>query len=69
MAVSDRTGEKVRVSIAAHGAVHAHVSAETLYNVEAIQRLLPKVLGPLGCRACCSGWPINWVLEEGEFET
>jgi hypothetical protein len=60
--------EKARVRITADGSVNVHVNADTLYNVEAIQRLLPKVLGPLGCRACCSGWPINWVLEENEFQ-
>lgn len=64
MAVS----QKARVKVT-NGRVHVHVSAETYYNLEAIQGLLPKILGPLGCRACCSGLPIDWLLEESEFET
>jgi hypothetical protein len=64
MAVS----QKARISVRANGGVTVHVNAATLYNLEAIQRLLPKVLGPLGHPGCCSGFPINWQLEEGEFE-
>ena len=58
---------KTRVLVS-EGTVTVHVPAETMYNLEAFQALLPKVLGPLGCRACCSGLPINWLLEESEFE-
>jgi hypothetical protein len=60
--------EKARVVIAHNGVVTVHVSAATLYNAEAIQRILPKVLGPLGCPNCHSGRLINWQQEEGQFE-
>jgi hypothetical protein len=63
MAVS----EKARVVVTATGVVNVHVSAETLYNAEALQRILPKVLGPLGCTHCHSGRLINWQQEEGQF--
>jgi hypothetical protein len=59
---------KARVVVAPTGIVHVHVSPETLYNIEAIQRLIPSVLGPLGCQACCSGRQILFQQEEGEFE-
>ena len=58
---------KARV-VVAEGAIAVHVPAETMYNLEAFQALLPRVLGPLGCRTCCSGLPIDWLLEESEFE-
>ena len=63
MAVS----EKARVVVAHNGAVTVHVSADTLYNLAALQRIVPKVLGPLGCPQCHSGRLINWQQEEGEF--
>ena len=49
------------------GVVRVHVSAETLYNLEATQQLTRAVLGRLGCGACCSGRQIIFQQEEGEF--
>jgi hypothetical protein len=49
------------------GVVRVHVSAETLYNLEATQQLTRAILGRLGCGACCSGRQIIFQQEEGEF--
>ena len=59
---------RARVIVSATGAVHVHVNAKTLYNLEELQRLVPMVLGPLGCPGCHSGRQIIWQQEEGEFE-
>jgi hypothetical protein len=50
------------------GIVRVKVSGDTLYNLDAIQKLQGTILGKLGCRACCSGLPILFQQEEGEFE-
>lgn len=58
---------KARVVIGTNNVVHVHVSAETLYNLEATQELTRVILGRLGCGACCSGRQILFQQEEGEF--
>jgi hypothetical protein len=58
---------KARVVIASNGVVNVHVSAETLYNLEATQQLTRSILGRLGCPTCCSGRQILFQQEEGGF--
>ena len=59
---------KARVVVAATGAVHVYVQADALYNLEELQRLVPMVLGPLGCLTCHSGRQLLFQQEEGEYE-
>lgn len=59
---------KARVVIAPSGIVNVHVSAETLYSLEATQQLTKTILGRLGCPTCCSGRQILFQQEEGEFK-
>jgi hypothetical protein len=47
--------------------VRVHVSGETLYNLEATQKLSRSILGRLGCPACCSGIQILFQQVEQEF--
>jgi hypothetical protein len=47
--------------------VRVHVSGETLYNLEATQRLSRSVLGRLGCPGCCSGIQILFQQVEQEL--
>jgi hypothetical protein len=61
------TSTKARVVVAPAGVVNVHVSADTLYNMEAMQQLQKSVLGRLGCPTCCSGRQILFQQEEGEF--
>jgi len=49
------------------GLVRVHVSAETLYNLEATQQLTREILARLGCGGCCSGRQILFQQEESEF--
>jgi hypothetical protein len=59
---------KARVVVEGNsGVVRVHVSAETLYNLEATQQLTRAILGRLGCNACCSGRQIIFQQEESEF--
>jgi hypothetical protein len=58
---------KARVVIGPHNLVNVHVSAETLYNLEATQELTRAIFGRLGCQTCCSGRQILFQQEEGEF--
>ncbi len=59
---------KPKVTIAPTGVVTVHVSAATLYNLGELQKLLPRVLGPLGCPGCHSGRPIIFQQQEEQFE-
>lgn len=59
--------QKARVVVAPTGVVTAHVSAEALYNLDAVQKLTASILGRLGCPGCCSGRQILFQQEEGEF--
>jgi hypothetical protein len=61
------TNPKARVVVAPTGAVNVRVSAETLYNMDAMQQLQKNILGRLGCSTCCSGIQIFFQHEEGEF--
>lgn len=61
------TPVKARAVVAPSGVVNVHVSAETLYNLEAVQQLQRSILGRLGCPTCCSGRQILFQQEEGEF--
>jgi hypothetical protein len=62
------TSAKARVVVApGGGVVNVHVSADTLYNMEAMQQLQKSILGRLGCPTCCSGRQILFQQEEGEF--
>lgn len=61
------TAGKARVIVAPTGQVTVKVSAATLYNSEAIARLIPSILGPLGCTTCHSGRQILFQQEEEEF--
>jgi len=61
------THPKARVVVAPSGVVNVHVSAETLYNLDATQQLLKSILGRLGCPGCCSGRQIIFQQEESEF--
>jgi hypothetical protein len=61
------TSTKARVVVAPAGVVNVHVSADTLYNLDAMQQLQKSVLGRLGCPTCCSGRQIFFQQEEGEF--
>ena len=58
---------QARVVIASNGVVNVHVSADTLYNLEATQQLTRAILGRLGCTTCCSGRQILFQQEEAEF--
>jgi len=58
---------KASVVVAPGGVVNVHVSAETLYNLDALQQVQKTVLGRLGCPTCCSGRQIFFQQEEGEF--
>ena len=58
---------KARVVIDSSGVVHAHVSPEVLFNIDATQSLMKSILGKLGCQACCSGFQIIFKQEAGEF--
>jgi hypothetical protein len=62
------TPAKARVVVAAGGGVvNVHVSADTLYNMEAMQQLQKSILGRLGCPTCCSGRQFLFQQEESEF--
>jgi hypothetical protein len=62
------TTPKARVVVApAGGVVNVHVTAETLYNLDAMQQIQKSVLGRLGCPTCCSGRQIFFQQEEGQF--
>ena len=61
------TPTKARVAVGPGGVVNVHVSADTLYNLEALQQLQKSILGRLGCPGCCSGRQIFFQQEEGEF--
>jgi len=61
------TKPKARVVLSPAGVVNVHVSADVLYNLEAIQQLQANILGKLGCRACCSGRQFIFQQEEAEF--
>jgi hypothetical protein len=62
------TPAKARVVVApGGGVVNVHVSADTLYNMEAMQQLQKSILGRLGCPMCCSGRQILFQQEETEF--
>jgi hypothetical protein len=61
------TPAKARVVVAPAGVVNVHVSADTLYNLEAMQHLQKSILGRLGCSTCCSGRQMFFQQEEGEF--
>jgi|HubBroStandDraft_6_1064221.scaffolds.fasta_scaffold1052004_2 hypothetical protein len=56
-----------RVVVAQNGVVNVHVNAETLYNLEATQRLTGAILGHLGCPTCHSGRQILFLQEEAQF--
>ena len=58
---------KARVVTGPNNVVNVHVSAETMYNLEATQQLTRAILGRLGCSACCSGRQIVFQQEETEF--
>ena len=58
---------KARVVVKAGGVVTAHVPAETLYNLEELQKIQASILGKTGCRTCCSGIQIIFQQEEVEF--
>jgi hypothetical protein len=58
---------KARAVVASNGVVTVHVSAETMYNLEATQAVTKAVLGRLGCPTCHSGRQILFQQEEGEF--
>jgi hypothetical protein len=58
---------KARVVVKADGVVTAHVPAETLYNLEALQQIQANILGKTGCPTCCSGRQIIFQQEEAEF--
>jgi len=59
---------KARVVVEGNsGVVRVHVSADTLYNLEATQQLTRTILGRLGHPNCCSGRQIIFQQEEGEF--
>jgi hypothetical protein len=58
---------KARVHVTHDGVVHVKVSPETMYNLEATQKLTGVILGRLGCPTCCSGRPILFEAEESEF--
>jgi hypothetical protein len=58
---------KARVVIESSGVVHAHVSPEVLFDLDASQVILKSILGRLGCQACCSGFQIIFKQEAGEF--
>jgi len=58
---------KARVVVQPNGTINVHVSAETLYNLEATQSLLKGILGRVGCPTCCSGRQILFQQEETEF--
>ena len=60
--------QKSRVVIGPNGHITVHTSPEVLYNLEALQELQRGILGPLGCRTCHSGLPINFQIAEGEHE-
>jgi len=62
------TTSKARVVIAPTGVVNVHVSAETLYDLDATQALQKSILGRLGCPTCCSGRQILFQQEESTFE-
>lgn len=59
--------QKARVVVQPNGNVTVHVSAETLYNLEATQSLTRSILGRVGCPTCCSGRQILFQQEEAEF--
>jgi hypothetical protein len=58
---------KARVVVQPNGNIHALVSAETLYNLDATQIILKGILGRTGCPTCCSGLQILFQQEEAEF--
>jgi len=58
---------KHRVVVGANNAVNVHVSADVLFNLDKLVGVQKTVLGRLGCQACCSGFIINYQLQEGEF--
>lgn len=58
---------KARVVVQPNGNITVHVSAETLYNLEATQSLLKTILGRTGCPTCCSGRQVFFQQEETEF--
>jgi hypothetical protein len=58
---------KARVVVASTGVVNVHVSAQTMYNFDETQRLTKEIVGRLGHPGCCSGFQLNFQLEENEF--
>jgi hypothetical protein len=59
--------KKARVVVESNGNITAHVSAETLYNLEATQSLISSIFGRTGCPTCCSGRQLLFQQEETEF--
>ncbi|HXM42275.1 MAG TPA: hypothetical protein VN924_13565 [Bryobacteraceae bacterium] len=56
-----------RVVVGPSGIINVHVSAETLYNLEALQRITATIIGRTGCNTCHSGRQILYQQEENEF--
>ena len=69
MAVSQSATHQARVVVRADGAVRVHVSPDVLFNLDRSTAALKSVLGRLGHPGCTSGFNIQLVLEEQEFQT
>ena len=56
-----------RVVISANNVVTVHLAASDLFSVDKVQAIQKTVLGKLGHPLCCSGFTINYQLQEQEL--
>jgi hypothetical protein len=59
---------RARVVVGPDGAVSVKVSPEVMFNFEQSAAVMKSVLGRLGCGGCTSGFNIQMVLQEQEFQ-
>jgi hypothetical protein len=58
---------KHRVVVHDNNVVQVHVSPDVLFNLDKLAGVQRAVLGRLGHQGCCSGFVINYTLDEQEF--
>ena len=59
--------DKHRVTIGPNNTVNVHLPGDVLFSLERLTTVQRTILGRLGCQACCSGFIINYTIDEQQF--
>lgn len=66
--MAQTTQPPTRVVVLPDGAVRVHVSPQVMFNFDQSAAVMKNVQGRLGCGGCTSGFNIQMVLQEQEFQ-